>query len=156
MHAQYPDHNIIICADDDWKSDGNPGVTAAQQVAHAVDGRVAIPKFGKDRSENETDFNDMLVAEGKEAVKDAIDAASAPEDEDDDDSEDGAAHHGGPKQSDVLIDLASAADLFHDDSIGYADIDVDGHREILADPVQRFPRVAVAPLLQATAQRPVQ
>lgn len=36
----------------------------------------------------------------------------------------------GPTQADVLIDLAQSAELFHTpDSIGFADLDINGHRE---------------------------
>ena len=36
----------------------------------------------------------------------------------------------GPSQADVLLEIAQGADLFHtEDSIGYADIDINGHRE---------------------------
>jgi hypothetical protein len=36
----------------------------------------------------------------------------------------------GPKQADILIDLAQTADLFHSpDDVGYADLDINGHRE---------------------------
>jgi hypothetical protein len=36
----------------------------------------------------------------------------------------------GPTQTDILIDLAQTADLFHTpDSTGYADLDINGHRE---------------------------
>ena len=36
----------------------------------------------------------------------------------------------GPKQADILIELALTAELFHSsDSTGFADLDVDGHRE---------------------------
>jgi hypothetical protein len=35
-----------------------------------------------------------------------------------------------PTQADILLDLAEAADLFHTpDEIGFADLEVDGHRE---------------------------
>ncbi|HRD87317.1 MAG TPA: hypothetical protein PK752_03515 [Accumulibacter sp.] len=36
----------------------------------------------------------------------------------------------GPKQADILIDLAQTADLFHTpDKTGFADVDINGHRE---------------------------
>ncbi len=36
----------------------------------------------------------------------------------------------GPKQADILVELASAAELFHtSDGTGFADLDVNGHRE---------------------------
>jgi len=36
----------------------------------------------------------------------------------------------GPTQADILIDLAQSAELFHaSDGTGYADLDINGHRE---------------------------
>ena len=106
---------------------GNPGLTVAQEAAHAVEGLVAVPKFGEDRADDQKDFNDMANSIGVEAVKAAIDAAAAPE-ADEEEEEEGA--HVRANQADALIALASDAALFHDDTAtAYADIDVDGHRE---------------------------
>lgn len=45
-------------------------------------------------------------------------------------AQDGHAGGRGPTQADILIDLAQAAELFHaPDGTGFADLDVDGHRE---------------------------
>jgi hypothetical protein len=36
----------------------------------------------------------------------------------------------GPKQADILVDLAQSAELFHaPDGTGFADLDINGHRE---------------------------
>lgn len=44
--------------------------------------------------------------------------------------EDGDAGGRGPTQADILVDLATSAELFHTpDETGYADLDVNGHRE---------------------------
>jgi hypothetical protein len=44
--------------------------------------------------------------------------------------ENGDTGGGGPKQADILIGLAQSAELFHSpDRTGFADLDVDGHRE---------------------------
>ena len=69
-----PDATLIIAADDDFQTDGNPGITAAQSTAVAVGGLVAIPRWEGDRG-NGTDFNDLHAAEGLEAVRLCIDAA---------------------------------------------------------------------------------
>lgn len=45
MRAKFPDLNIIVCADDDRHTPGNPGLTKAKEAAAAVNGRVAAPKF---------------------------------------------------------------------------------------------------------------
>jgi putative DNA primase/helicase len=42
---QYPNAKIILCADDDHTTQGNPGLTAAHEAARAVNGLVAKPDF---------------------------------------------------------------------------------------------------------------
>ena len=55
-------------------------------------------------------------------------APSAPDEAGGEDCCDGGGSR--PKQADILIHLAQSADLFHDpDGIGYADLDINGHRE---------------------------
>ena len=70
IRAQNPEAGIILCADDDINTKGNPGVTTATEAAEAVDGKVIIPVFGKKRPNNATDFNDMEAYLGKDAVAD--------------------------------------------------------------------------------------
>lgn len=45
LRAKFPRISIIICADDDSETLGNPGVTCALAAARAVGGRVAVPSF---------------------------------------------------------------------------------------------------------------
>lgn len=72
MRAKFPDIQLVLCADDDFLTDGNPGLTKATEAAHAVGGCLAIPDFGEDRPEGATDFNDLARHLGPGAVKDAI------------------------------------------------------------------------------------
>ena len=65
---KYPSAQIIICADDDFKSEGNPGLTAANKAASEINAKVAIPKFKGKRKDKDTDFNDLYCLEGKGAV----------------------------------------------------------------------------------------
>ena len=58
---------IFICADNDAYNEVNVGVEKAKEAAHSVDGEVIIPQF-KDKSTKPTDFNDLCVLEGKDAV----------------------------------------------------------------------------------------
>ena len=44
LHEWYPNLRLVVCADNDHKTDGNPGVTKAQQAAKACGGRVVIPQ----------------------------------------------------------------------------------------------------------------
>lgn len=78
MRAKFPDLAIIVCGDDDWKSDGNPGKTKATAAALAIRAKLALPQFGEDRPEGATDFNDMAAICGAEAVKEAINRAEIP------------------------------------------------------------------------------
>jgi phage/plasmid primase-like uncharacterized protein/DNA-binding MarR family transcriptional regulator len=76
VRERYPQHRIVICADDDWKTKENPGSKAAWEAADAVGGFVAMPRFKEPRNDKDTDFNDMLLASDAAAVKRAIDAAA--------------------------------------------------------------------------------
>jgi putative DNA primase/helicase len=76
--AKLPDVKIILCADDDWRTEGNPGLTKATEAARAVDGLLAVPDFGDNRPDGAKDFNDMAALCGLEAVSRAIADASAP------------------------------------------------------------------------------
>jgi len=69
-----PDREVIIAADNDAWTDGNPGVTAATAAAKAIGARVAIPKF-KDASSKPTDWNDLAALEGGQAVIEQLEAA---------------------------------------------------------------------------------
>ena len=59
IRAKYPDLKIVICADDDYLTAGNPGITCANEAAQAVGGVVAVPRFGSNRPDHATDFNDL-------------------------------------------------------------------------------------------------
>jgi putative DNA primase/helicase len=72
MREKFPDLPLIICADDDFATEGNPGLTKGTEAARAVGGFLAIPDFGISRPNGATDFNDMAILHGKEAVKRAI------------------------------------------------------------------------------------
>ena len=37
--------DLVLAADDDWQTEGNPGLTAATEAARAVGGRLAVPDF---------------------------------------------------------------------------------------------------------------
>ena len=69
LHANYPSLQIVIAADDDHATEGNPGMTAARQAALSVGGMVAVPLFDANRPPKATDFNDLHQAQGLEAVQ---------------------------------------------------------------------------------------
>lgn len=69
---------ILICADDDYLTEGNPGVKAAQAAAMAVDGAWCKPEFITDRGGKKlTDFNDLAGLDGSQQVQAGIQAAVA-------------------------------------------------------------------------------
>ena len=69
LHRKYPALPIVLAADDDHATEGNPGVTAARQAAMTVGGLVAVPQFPADRPRKATDFNDLHQLAGDDAVR---------------------------------------------------------------------------------------
>ena len=74
----YPDSIIIIAADDDHATTGNPGLTKATAAAQAVNGLLAVPVFPEERQPKQTDFNDLHQATGLDRVREIIEAATSP------------------------------------------------------------------------------
>jgi phage/plasmid primase-like uncharacterized protein len=73
------DAQLVVAADDDWKSTGNPGLIAALRAARAARALVARPRFNeKDREDGDTDFNDLAVLYGDKAVAEDIEEAVEP------------------------------------------------------------------------------
>jgi putative DNA primase/helicase len=123
VQKRHPDYEIIICADDDWRVKGNPGLSKAKEAAKAVDGLIAIPNFDMEsRRDHDTDFNDLHVAAGRDVVKHAIDNAVAPEQIDP--SDDGADEQKKQREKQTpallkLIPTAGAGGLFRTkDNVG--------------------------------------
>lgn len=77
LRAKYPHLKIIIAADDDHQTAGNPGMTKARAAALAVGGLVAVPVFAAGRPDKATDFNDLHQLAGADAVRGCIEAAAA-------------------------------------------------------------------------------
>ena len=77
VREQYPDREIIICADDDFKTEGNPGKAKAIEAAINTGAKVIFPLF-KERPDYATDFNDMAKLSGPASVKSKITAAESP------------------------------------------------------------------------------
>lgn len=79
LRTKYPALKITMAADDDYLTDGNPGITKATAAAQAVGGGVAVPDFGVSRPDRATDFNDLRQVAGLDAVRRCFEAAhSAP------------------------------------------------------------------------------
>lgn len=76
LYERYPNALFMVCADDDWKTEGNPGVSKATEAARRCRGRVAVPEFGGADHERGTDWNDLHVAQGVDVVKKQLCAAT--------------------------------------------------------------------------------
>ena len=73
----WPQREIIIAADNDQFTDGNRGLTKATAAAKAIHGKLVAPQF-KDTTSKFTDFNDLAMAEGLDAVREQINSAQIP------------------------------------------------------------------------------
>ena len=78
IRAALPDARIIMAADDDFQTNGNPGITDARKAAREINALLAIPVWGPGRGDG-TDFNDLHLAEGLIAVEDCIMKAGSPD-----------------------------------------------------------------------------
>lgn len=67
----YPSARIVICADNDQWTAGNPGRMKAQQAAEGLGLEVVWPEF-TDTANKPTDFNDLVALEGAAALKKAL------------------------------------------------------------------------------------
>lgn len=63
VRAAHPGARIIVAADNDWRTEGNPGVAAAKAAASAVGGVVIVPGGIQG-----TDWNDMMLERGADFV----------------------------------------------------------------------------------------
>lgn len=73
-----PNVACIVAADNDHETKGNPGVSKARRAAREIGARVAVPQFALPAGQ--TDFNDLYLAEGIEAVTSQLDAADYVDD----------------------------------------------------------------------------
>ena len=69
LHVRFYEVRIVLAADDDHRTEGNPGQTAARAAALAVGGLVVAPHFPADRPRWATDFNDLFSLAGAGAVR---------------------------------------------------------------------------------------
>ncbi len=69
----YPAARIIIGADNDHATDGNPGITKARLAARSINGEIVYPEFApqdipEDSPKRVTDFNDLARVRGMDEV----------------------------------------------------------------------------------------
>lgn len=77
LRELHPEVRMLICADDDWqtrdpitKKLNNPGRTAAKNIAKQVSGcDIVYPVFDDTRKHADTDFDDLRMRQGLDAVK---------------------------------------------------------------------------------------
>jgi P4 family phage/plasmid primase-like protien len=72
LAKKYPQARLVIAADDDHATEGNPGLTDATEAARALNCKLAVPAFTGPRGPKDTDFNDQARLEGKESVAQAF------------------------------------------------------------------------------------
>lgn len=75
LRQKYPQARLVVAADDDWRTDGNPGLSKAREAAQAVGAALAVPAFPPGRPDWATDFNDLHQLAGLQAVRACIEAA---------------------------------------------------------------------------------
>ena len=70
---------IVICADNDQFTEGNPGLSKGKAAAGLVFGEIVYPIFNEsDLASKPTDFNDLHTLQGIEAVKEQIERVALP------------------------------------------------------------------------------
>lgn len=69
LRAEYHTAEIIIAGDDDRRTEGNPGRTAANAAAVAVGGLVTFPEWPAGAPDTLSDFNDLFRWEADHASK---------------------------------------------------------------------------------------
>jgi putative DNA primase/helicase len=75
LKKKYPDTILVICADDDYATEGNPGLSKATIAAQVVAALLAVPCFPDTRKQQDTDFNDLARLAGSEIVRNCIEMA---------------------------------------------------------------------------------
>jgi phage/plasmid primase-like uncharacterized protein len=66
IRKKHPRHPVVIAADNDQRTRGNPGLTKAREAATAINAMLAYPSHD---NPDVTDFNDLHQLGGLEAVK---------------------------------------------------------------------------------------
>jgi putative DNA primase/helicase len=74
LRGLHPHSPLLICADDDWRTEGNPGRHKAHVTAKAVaECAYTWPVFQRHlRGPKDTDFNDLALRQGLNAVRQQI------------------------------------------------------------------------------------
>ena len=70
--AKSGERQLIVAADDDHNTKGNPGATKGRSAAVAVGAALLLPVFAGERPEASSDFNDLQIAEGIDVVREQL------------------------------------------------------------------------------------
>jgi len=70
--AKCDERQLIVAADDDHKTKGNPGATKGRSAAVAVGAALVLPVFSGERPEDSSDFNDLQISEGIDVVREQL------------------------------------------------------------------------------------
>lgn len=76
----FPGAKIVMAADNDQFTDGNPGITKANEAASMVNGMMVYPTFSESEvsAGKPKDFNDLHVLRGLDAVREQIEMVTEP------------------------------------------------------------------------------
>jgi len=77
LREKFPSRELIVAADNDQWTDGNPGLAKATEAALAIGAKLAVPTF-IDVTMKPTDYNDLHQLQGLDIVKAQIEAATRP------------------------------------------------------------------------------
>lgn len=72
IRTKYPQAEIIIAADNDQYTAGNPGISYARQAAEKIGAKVVYPDFVADNKNKLTDWNDFVNKFGSTAAKNSL------------------------------------------------------------------------------------
>jgi putative DNA primase/helicase len=79
IRKAHPDTDLVIAADDDWKTEGNPGFSKGADAARSVKAKLAIPNWPENqRGKKDTDFNDLALSHGPAHIMTCIGRAARP------------------------------------------------------------------------------
>lgn len=156
IRAAMPGAEIVIAADDDRWTEGNPGMKAAAAAARAVRGTVAVPVWSNARATKRTDFNDLHADEGLDAVRICFEHHPGGSGRDDAESVSGARAPNNPASTeagaapslvDSAVDVPPARDAALTAGRGDSDVSRDDN------PPPRRPPGLDAPEIFATSPR---
>jgi len=125
----WPQREIIVAADNDQFTNGNPGLTKATAAAKAIRAKLAVPQF-KNTAKKATDFNDLATVESLARVKEQIEAAEGAATQVELEQEPKKTN-GRKSAATLVIELADGYEFFHDlQNRPFVRLEINGHVEI--------------------------